>query len=129
MDFNSKNFRYVTEPFSSFMAKAARGEAVYLRALSEAKPTESPANLQDDFPTLADDFQLPEELSLIKDRMFSSVLRISGRAKMWLHYDVSKRGDYELPRLANQPRASGHGKRLYSDPRIKAYGSHAANGR
>ncbi|KAK2927506.1 JmjC domain [Fusarium oxysporum f. sp. vasinfectum] len=88
MDFNSKNFRYVTEPFSSFMAKAARGEAVYLRALSEAKPTESPANLQDDFPTLADDFQLPEELSLIKDRMFSSVLRISGRAKMWLHYDV-----------------------------------------
>ncbi|KAG9496976.1 tRNA methyltransferase ppm2 [Fusarium musae] len=88
MDFNSKNFRYVTEPFSAFMAKAARGEAVYLRALSEAKPTESPANLQDDFPTLADDFQLPEELSLIKDRMFSSVLRISGRAKMWLHYDV-----------------------------------------
>ncbi|KAG5749106.1 hypothetical protein H9Q69_011561 [Fusarium xylarioides] len=88
MDFNSKNFRYVTEPFSAFMAKAARGEAVYLRALSEAKPTESPANLQDDFPTLADDFQLPEELGLIKDRMFSSVLRISGRAKMWLHYDV-----------------------------------------
>ncbi|KAF4490376.1 Leucine carboxyl methyltransferase 2 [Fusarium agapanthi] len=88
MDFNSKNFRYVTEPFSAFMAKAARGEAVYLRALSETKPTESPANLQDDFPTLADDFQLPEELSLIKDRMFSSVLRISGRAKMWLHYDV-----------------------------------------
>ncbi|KAF5714882.1 leucine carboxyl methyltransferase 2 [Fusarium mundagurra] len=88
MDFNSKNFRYITEPFSAFMAKAARGEAVYLRALSEAKPTESPAYLQDDFPTLADDFQLPEELSLIKDRMFSSVLRISGRAKMWLHYDV-----------------------------------------
>ncbi|KAF4952832.1 hypothetical protein FGADI_6421 [Fusarium gaditjirri] len=88
MDFNSKNFRYVTESFSVFMAKATRGEAVYLRALSEAKPTESPANLQNDFPTLADDFQLPEELSLIKDRMFSSVLRISGRAKMWLHYDV-----------------------------------------
>ncbi|KAF9765970.1 tRNA methyltransferase ppm2 [Fusarium sp. DS 682] len=88
MDFNSKNFRYVTEPFSVFMAKAAKGEALYLRALSEANPTESPANLQDDFPTLADDFQLPEELSLVKDRMFSSVLRISGRANMWLHYDV-----------------------------------------
>jgi tRNA wybutosine-synthesizing protein 4 len=90
MDFNSKNFRYVTESFSAFMAKAARGEPVYLRALSEAKPTESPANFRDDFPTLADDFQLPEELGLIEDRMFSSVLRISGRANMWLHYDVSK---------------------------------------
>ncbi|KAF4335043.1 leucine carboxyl methyltransferase 2 [Fusarium beomiforme] len=88
MDFNSKSFRYVTKPFSMFMAKAAKGEALYLRALSEAKPTESPANLQEDFPALADDFQLPEELSLVKDRMFSSVLRISGRANMWLHYDV-----------------------------------------
>ncbi|KAF4445976.1 leucine carboxyl methyltransferase 2 [Fusarium austroafricanum] len=88
MDFNSKNFRYVTETFSGFMAKAARGEALYLRALSEAKPTETPANLEDDFPALANDFRLPEELSLIKDRMFSSVLRVSGRANMWLHYDV-----------------------------------------
>ncbi|RGP66430.1 leucine carboxyl methyltransferase 2 [Fusarium longipes] len=88
MDFNSKNFRYVTEAFSAFMAKAARGEALYLRALSEDKPTEAPANLADDFPALADDFRLPEQLDLVKDRMFSSVLRISGRANMWLHYDV-----------------------------------------
>ncbi|KAM0364386.1 hypothetical protein HYE67_002616 [Fusarium culmorum] len=88
MDFNSKNFRYVTESFSSFMTKAARGEALYLRALSEEKPTEAPANLAEDFPGLADDFRLPEELGSVKDRMFSSVLRISGRANMWLHYDV-----------------------------------------
>ncbi|CEI62943.1 tRNA wybutosine-synthesizing protein 4 [Fusarium venenatum] len=88
MDFNSKNFRYVTESFSSFMTKAARGEPLYLRALSEEKPTEAPANLADDFPGLADDFRLPEELGSVKDRMFSSVLRISGRANMWLHYDV-----------------------------------------
>lgn len=73
------------------MAKAAKGEALYLRALSEGKPTEAPANLADDFPGLADDFRLPEELSLVKDHIFSSVLRISGRANMWLHYDVSQR--------------------------------------
>jgi tRNA wybutosine-synthesizing protein 4 len=97
MDFNSKNFRYVTESFSTFMGKATKGEALYLRALSEEKPTEAPANLTHDFPTLADDFRLPEELSLIEDRMFSSVLRISGRANMWLHYDVSKCRNYELP--------------------------------
>jgi tRNA wybutosine-synthesizing protein 4 len=90
MDFNSKNFRYITESFPTFMTKAAKGEALYLRALSEEKPTENPASLADDFPALADDFRLPEELGLVKDRMFSSVLRISGRANMWLHYDVSK---------------------------------------
>lgn len=73
------------------MTKAARGEALYLRALSEEKPTEAPANLAEDFPGLADDFRLPEELGSVKDRMFSSVLRISGRANMWLHYDVSQR--------------------------------------
>ncbi|CAJ0550490.1 Ff.00g104200.m01.CDS01 [Fusarium sp. VM40] len=88
MDFNSKNFRYVTESFSTFMGKATKGEALYLRALSEEKPTEAPANLAHDFPTLADDFRLPDELNLIEDRMFSSVLRISGRVNMWLHYDV-----------------------------------------
>ncbi|KAM0352848.1 hypothetical protein ACHAPU_001730 [Fusarium lateritium] len=88
MDFNSKDFRYVTESFSTFLSKAARGEALYLRALSEEKPTETPANLEHDFPTLADDFRLPTELSLIQDRMFSSVLRIAGRVNMWLHYDV-----------------------------------------
>ncbi|KAH7173650.1 leucine carboxyl methyltransferase 2 [Fusarium flagelliforme] len=88
MDFNSKNFRYITESFPAFMTKAAKGEALYLRALSEEKPTENPASLADDFQALADDFRLPEELGLVKDRMFSSVLRISGRANMWLHYDV-----------------------------------------
>ncbi|KAF5019760.1 hypothetical protein F66182_8232 [Fusarium sp. NRRL 66182] len=88
MDFNSKNFRYVTEAFPVFMEKAARGEALYLRALSEQKPSETPANLALDFPTLGEEFQLPAELSYITDRFFSSVLRISGRANMWLHYDV-----------------------------------------
>ncbi|KAJ4228247.1 tRNA methyltransferase ppm2 [Fusarium solani] len=88
LDFNSKNFRYVTETFKEFMDKAARGEGLYLRALSEEKPSESPANLAEDFPSLAEDFRLPTELDYITERLFSSVLRISGRANMWLHYDV-----------------------------------------
>ncbi|RSL61585.1 tRNA wybutosine-synthesizing protein 4 [Fusarium duplospermum] len=88
LDFNSKNFRYVTETFKEFMDKAARGEGLYLRALSEEKPSEAPANLADDFPSLAEDFRLPAELDYITERLFSSVLRISGRANMWLHYDV-----------------------------------------
>ncbi|RSL54860.1 tRNA wybutosine-synthesizing protein 4 [Fusarium sp. AF-6] len=88
LDFNSKNFRYVTETFREFMDKAARGEGLYLRALSEEKPSEAPANLADDFPSLAEDFRLPTELKYITERLFSSILRISGRANMWLHYDV-----------------------------------------
>ncbi|KAF4465286.1 leucine carboxyl methyltransferase 2 [Fusarium albosuccineum] len=88
LDFNSKNFRYITETFKVFMDKAAKGEGVYLRALSEQKPSETPANLADDFPSLAEDFKLPPELNHITDRSFSSILRISGRANMWLHYDV-----------------------------------------
>ncbi|EEU42559.1 uncharacterized protein NECHADRAFT_47919 [Fusarium vanettenii 77-13-4] len=88
LDFNSKNFRYVTETFKEFMGKAARGEGLYLRALSEEKPSEAPANLAEDFPSLAEDFRLPTELNYITERLFSSVLRISGRANMWLHYDA-----------------------------------------
>lgn len=71
------------------MGKAARGEGLYLRALSEEKPSEAPANLAEDFPSLAEDFRLPTELDCITERLFSSVLRISGRANMWLHYDAS----------------------------------------
>lgn len=91
LDFNSKNFRYVTETFGGFMAKASQGQRLYLRALSEQKPSESPANLDDDFPSLASDCCLPDELGYIKYNLFSSVLRISGKVNMWLHYDVSAR--------------------------------------
>lgn len=89
MDFNSKNFRYVTQSFETFMEKASSGQRVYMRALSEEKPSDAPADFSEDFPSLADDFQVPEQLSYVKEQLFSSVLRISGRVNMWLHYDVS----------------------------------------
>ncbi|KAF7547296.1 hypothetical protein G7046_g9050 [Stylonectria norvegica] len=88
LDFNSKNFRYVTESFKSFMDKAQAGKRLYLRSLSEEKPSESPANVDEDFPSLTADFVIPKELEYVKEHLFSSVLRISGRVNMWLHYDV-----------------------------------------
>ncbi|KAI0403008.1 leucine carboxyl methyltransferase [Xylaria palmicola] len=88
MDFNAKNFSYATKDFASFMAEVERGEKQYLRALSEEHPSDQPANLEADFPSIAHDFQLPPELSFVKRNQFSSVLRISGPVNMWLHYDV-----------------------------------------
>ncbi|KAI8624607.1 leucine carboxyl methyltransferase [Xylariaceae sp. FL1651] len=88
MDFNSKNFSYTTQDFASFMTNAEKGGKQYLRALSEERPSDQPANLEADFPELANDFRLPPELSFVRRNLFSSVLRISGRVKMWLHYDV-----------------------------------------
>ncbi|KAL7909900.1 hypothetical protein GGI35DRAFT_468937 [Trichoderma velutinum] len=88
LDFNSKNFSYVTDSFGSIMSKLQSGSRVYLRALSRDKPSELPAKLEEDFPNLAGDFTLPLEMAYIKDHLFSSVLRLSGRANMWLHYDV-----------------------------------------
>jgi tRNA wybutosine-synthesizing protein 4 len=89
MDFNSKNFRYATDAFGSIMNKIDSGARLYLRSLSHSKPSELPANLEADFPELVGDFVLPNELSLVKENLFSSILRISGRVNMWLHYDVS----------------------------------------
>ncbi|KAH7146584.1 S-adenosyl-L-methionine-dependent methyltransferase [Dactylonectria macrodidyma] len=88
MDFNSKNFRYVTDTFESFMNKAKLGQRLYLRSLSEKKPSEAPANIITDFPLLADECSLPKELRHVTENLFSSVLRISGKVNMWLHYDV-----------------------------------------
>ena len=88
MDFNSKNFRYVTDTMGNIMTRIEAGGRLYLRSLSTTKPSESPAKLEEDFPGLAGDFILPSELEFVRENLFSSVLRISGRVSMWLHYDV-----------------------------------------
>lgn len=89
MDFNAKNFSYTTKTFANFMQEAEDGRPVYLRALSDEKPSDQPANLETDFPGLATDFAIPDALQSVKNNLFSSVLRITGSANMWLHYDVS----------------------------------------
>lgn len=95
MDFNSKNFQYVTDTFANIMDRIQQGGRLYLRSLSNAKPSESPANIEEDFPTLAQDFCLPRELEFVRKNLFSSILRISGRVNMWLHYDVSRELAFE----------------------------------
>ncbi|KAH6604968.1 hypothetical protein Trco_006675 [Trichoderma cornu-damae] len=89
LDFNSKNFAYVMDSFGSIMNKLQSGAKVYLRALSRKRPSETPTKLEEDFPYLAEDFALPSEMAYVKDRLFSSVLRLSGRVNMWLHYDFA----------------------------------------
>ncbi|KAH8158149.1 hypothetical protein CIB48_g10098 [Xylaria polymorpha] len=88
MDFNAKNFSYATKHFTSFMEEVEKGGKQYLRALSQEHPSDHPANIEADFPAIASDFKLPPELSFVKRNEHSSVLRISGRVNMWLHYDV-----------------------------------------
>ncbi|KAI8963032.1 LCM-domain-containing protein [Daldinia sp. FL1419] len=88
MDFNSKNFAYVTKKFGDIMQGISEGQKLYLRALSGDYPSNQPANIKVDFPQLAEDFQLPDTLSFVKQNEFSSVLRITGPVNMWLHYDV-----------------------------------------
>ena len=89
MDFVQKNFVYERVKFSSFMDDILQGSPQYLRSLSNDKPSLEPANFASDFPRLAPDFTLPEELSFIAQNMHSSILRISGVVNMWVHYDVS----------------------------------------
>lgn len=120
MDFNSKNFQYVTDTFGNIVDRIQNGGGrLYLRSLSHDKPAEAPANLREDFPGLAKDFGLPEEVSFVRDNLFSSVLRISGRVNMWLHYDVS------LPPCATTTDGErgltliGYGKRLQSGHRYE----------
>lgn len=90
MDFNAKNFSYVTKTVSNAIDDMARdGKRLYMRALSEDKPADQPADLRTDFPQLAEDFAIPDALSLVSESTFSTVLRMSGPVNMWLHYDVS----------------------------------------
>lgn len=74
------------------MDKIGHGGRLYLRSLSQEKPSELPAKLDEDFPNLSADFTLPPELEYVSKNLFSSILRVSGRVNMWLHYDVSTRG-------------------------------------
>ncbi|KAJ5246246.1 LCM-domain-containing protein [Penicillium chermesinum] len=88
MNFQSKNFAYVTKDFATFLDEVHAGGRQYLRSISADQPSRLPATLATDFPTLQDDFQLPEYMNLVTKNAHSSPLRISGPVTMWLHYDV-----------------------------------------
>lgn len=90
MDFQAKNFRYITTPFASFIDRIASGSMEYLRSLAVGKPAAKPAEFESDFPELASDFKLPPQLDYVSQNAHSSPLRISGAVIIWLHYDVEK---------------------------------------
>ena len=94
MNFLQRNFTYDTMELSQLVTRASQvpsqegEEKFYLRAVSEEKPRTKPVSLQEDFPTIAQDFSLPAGL-LPHQAIFSSVLRVSsGDIRVWTHYDV-----------------------------------------
>lgn len=78
MDFQSKNFAYVNKAFGEFIDQAKDGGRLYLRSVSSQNPTQQPADIKRDFPSLADDFKLPPEVAIAHENFHSSPLRISG---------------------------------------------------
>ena len=94
MNFLQRNFRYDSMELSELVTRASQsqegeeGEKFYLRAVSEENPRTKPVTLQEDFPSIAQDFSLPAGL-LPRQAIFSSVLRVSsGGIRVWTHYDV-----------------------------------------
>ncbi|TAQ86262.1 hypothetical protein B7494_g5426 [Chlorociboria aeruginascens] len=88
MDFTAKNFSYASKKFGEFLDGANSGAKFYLRSLSAEKPSELPADIKKDYPSIADDFRLPPEMEFIAEHAHSTPLRIAGPVTMWLHYDV-----------------------------------------
>ncbi|KKA22250.1 Leucine carboxyl methyltransferase family [Rasamsonia emersonii CBS 393.64] len=88
MNFQKKNFSYVTKDFGAFLDEVYAGSRQYLRSVSADQPSKLPANLAEDFPELKNDFHLPSQLAFAEENAHSSPLRISGPVTMWLHYDV-----------------------------------------
>lgn len=88
MNFQRKDFAYVTKPFGTFLDEIHNGGHQYLRSISSSDPTKRAANLEVDFPALAADFRLPPELRLVSNGYHSSPLRITGDVAMWLHVDT-----------------------------------------
>ena len=88
MNFQQRNFEYVTMPFGEFLSRVEDNHPLYMRAVSSSEPAVKPTNLAIDFPSIANDFKIPHELRDIQTSIHSSPLRISGPVRMWLHYDV-----------------------------------------
>ncbi|KAF3035200.1 tRNA methyltransferase ppm2 [Didymella heteroderae] len=90
MTFGTKNFTYEKRSVSSFFSSISKGAPSYLRAISSTQPNKLPTRLEEDFPSIAADFQIPIFCRYVinDDTYHSSPLRISGPVSLWLHYDV-----------------------------------------
>ncbi|KAF1838075.1 LCM-domain-containing protein [Decorospora gaudefroyi] len=88
MTFKDKNFQYIKKSVHNFLDGISQGSHAYLRAVSSSQPNKLPTRLEDDFPSLSDDFRIPDVCNIVKQNYHSSPLRISGPVSLWLHYDV-----------------------------------------
>jgi tRNA wybutosine-synthesizing protein 4 len=88
MNFQRKDFAYVTKPFGIFLEEVYNGAHQYLRSIASSEPSKRAANLDVDFPEIAQDFRLPPVLRLVADTYHSSSLRVTGDVAMWLHVDT-----------------------------------------
>lgn len=100
MNFLTKNFIYKTLLFDDFINLAANENSeissndnitsekfYYLRSLSNERRGKGVANIKNEFPTISDDFKIPDLFD--ESQFFSSVLRIgSAGVQVWTHYDV-----------------------------------------
>ena len=88
MNFTEKNFKYSSmalgEVVKSCAAMEEGKERFYLRAVSEENPRTKPVRLEEDFPSIASDFTLPDIIPT--NKIFSSVLRVSSMppSSSWL---------------------------------------------
>ncbi|CAN9229171.1 unnamed protein product [Alternaria alternata] len=88
MTFKDKNFSYIKRSVSDFLGGIAQGSHAYLRAVSSSQPNKLPTKLEEDFPTISNDFRVPAVCNIVQENYHSSPLRISGPVTLWLHYDV-----------------------------------------
>ncbi|XP_046399477.1 tRNA wybutosine-synthesizing protein 5-like [Ischnura elegans] len=97
MDFIRKNFMYKTLPFDELVTRASRKEQdcyfihpqelYYLRSLGIEPRGTDIAHFSKHYPTISDDFKLPNVFD--ESKYFSSVLRVSSSGlSLWTHYDV-----------------------------------------
>ena len=86
MTFENRNFHRKNTTFTEFMDAIGSGAKLYLRSLSQDR--KQAANFHNDYPEISADFNLPDALKVGSEAFHSSVLRIAGPVKIWLHYDV-----------------------------------------
>ncbi|XP_023216673.1 tRNA wybutosine-synthesizing protein 5-like [Centruroides sculpturatus] len=89
MDFIQKNFIYSDHKWHRGFIRnnlKKQTEMYYLRSLGE-NPRKDPANIQKQFPKIANDIEFPPFFQ--EQQFFSSVFRISSpKLCLWTHYDI-----------------------------------------
>jgi len=97
LDFRSKNFKYCDIDLATLVDRASKQvndehffdekEKYYLRSVSGDGRNPQISLLENDYPSIAQDFKIPHIFP--QDRKFSSVLRVSSSGvRIWTHYDV-----------------------------------------